>query len=90
VHRLGLTNWLPRADISTSIMATLAVHYSVDVAILNYYILNTPLDLDQETVLGVNVFVWGGVSMCGANLFSLCRPVVGANCDPACNACVDG
>jgi hypothetical protein len=47
-------------DMPWSVVGTLAFGYSVDVAFCDYYILNTPQDLDQDTFYGVNVFVWGG------------------------------
>lgn len=39
------------------------MQFSVDVAFLDYYILNTATDLDQGSTWGLNVFVGAGVFM---------------------------
>ena len=51
------------ADISYRTVASLAVQFSVDVVFLDYYILNTSADLEEDSLLGINGFVWGGMFM---------------------------
>eukprot|EP01044_Picomonas_judraskeda_P011472 COSAG03_NODE_1567_length_3864_cov_5.719657_3_plen_108_part_00 len=50
-----------RADISYTTVATAGLQFSADVLLLDYYILNTPMDLEKDSVWGINVFIWVGM-----------------------------
>jgi hypothetical protein len=48
------------ADIKYTTVVTLALQFSADVLFLDYYILNTPTDLERDSFGGINAPIWGG------------------------------
>eukprot|EP01043_Picozoa_sp_COSAG02_P108944 COSAG02_NODE_44993_length_361_cov_0.782443_1_plen_92_part_10 len=49
------------ADIKYTTVVTLALQFSADVLFLDYYVLNTPIDLETDSFGGINAPIWGGM-----------------------------